>query len=132
MIKLKDLLESPHQDVVSIFEIPLKMSPLEFDPNELNSVGGAYMFAVGLKEVARKIGTFEKSDIYQYTTGDYTIVALVNDVYTEAFFLYQLIDEKMILYKMWEWILWCGLCKSFINNYILNNITKSIDYKFSY
>lgn len=128
MITLCELFESSHKDLVSLFETPLKISPLDFDPNKLNSFSGTYLFTIGVKEVARKIGTFEKFDIYEYTVGDYTIITLVNGDYTEAFFMYQLNDNKIILHKMWEWILGCGLCEYFINSYILNNITKSIDY----
>lgn len=49
MIKLKDLLESVHKDVVSIFESPMRLNN-PWDAEQLNSLGKNNSFTIGIKE----------------------------------------------------------------------------------
>lgn len=119
MIKLIDLLESSHRDVVYLFEFPLKMSVVDFDPNKLNAVGRNSTFTMAVKQSAKLIDTLGEFDIYEYFAGGYTINVLVKNDNSYAFFMYDVKDNIVIEEKIWQDPICIGLCRKFIFDFIL-------------
>lgn len=119
MIELMDLLESPHKDVVYLFEFPLKISPMDFDPNKLNAVGRNSTFTMAVKQSAKLIDTIDEFEIYEYVVGEYTINVLVKDNNSYAFFMYSVKNDIVVEEKIWQDPICIGLCRKFIFEYIL-------------
>ena len=119
MIKLVDLLESSHRDVVYLFEFPLKISPIDFDPNKLNAVGRNSTFTMAVKQSAKLIDKISEFDVYEYVIDGYTTNVLIKDDNTHAFFMYRVNNNIAIEEKVWQDPICIGLCRQFIFDYIL-------------
>ncbi len=117
MIRLKELLDSPHRDVVLMFESPVKLTkPL--NPHDLNSMGKNNSFTIGIKERGKNVGKFKDYDLYEYNISNHIINVLCDD-YTVLFFDYTTDCNIVHEHIIWQSQFNTGLCRDFIFNYIL-------------
>ena len=119
MIKLRDLLEADYTSVGLFSESPMRIR--RWNVSELEPLGGNRMFTVGVKEKAKKVGRFDKYDIYEYLTNDgYTIDCFIFDEDTLAFFQYKITDGRCSIFRVWQDPISTGLNRKIILNYYLN------------
>jgi hypothetical protein len=118
MIKLKDLLESVHKDVVSIFESPMRLNN-PWDAEQLNSLGKNNSFTIGIKEKATLIGNFDNYELYKYNSGNYIINVLVLKNLTIAFVQYKIKNNIVEIERVWQDATYTGLVRKFIFEYLL-------------
>lgn len=118
MIKLKDLLESVHKDVVSIFESPMRLNN-PWDAEQLNSLGKNNSFTIGIKEKATLIENFDNYELYKYNSGNYIINVLVLKNLTIAFVQYKIKNNIVEIERVWQDATYTGLVRKFIFEYLL-------------
>lgn len=118
MIKLKELLDSPHKDVVSLFESPMQL-PDAFVPDMLASFGKNISFTAVTKERAKNIGKFKTYDLYEYSFAKSVINTLVSENVTIAFFQYQINNNIVEEDRIWQDSTHFGLCRDFMFDYYL-------------
>lgn len=119
MIKLKELLDSPHRDVVAIFESPLRLRK-SFNPNNLESIGKNHSFTTAMKERGKIVGKFKEYDIYEFNANNDIMLTLVLEDYTSLYFKYKDINNIANEIEIWQHTTQLGLCREFIFNYVLN------------
>ena len=122
MIKLAELLNSEHHDVVSIFESPMRLNT-PWNAEQLNSLGKNNSFTLGVKEKAIKVGEFDECEVYQYDTGNFTINVLIsknNNNFTVGFFQYISKNNIIEIERVWQDPTHIGLVRKFITEYLIN------------
>lgn len=117
MIRLKELLLSPHKDVVGLFESPMKFS--NWTPDFLETMGKNTTFTIAVEEKGINVGKFKEYDLYEYMVGDNTFNVIINGEHTIGYYEFKLNNDIVNEIRIWQDNTAIGLIREFIFDYIL-------------